>query len=106
MGKRLEVKMEELEAQFKDKIDIVKESVEFCRGDPQATLAETNMAMIEIGELKRKMQILKTVVEKLNLQTKQAKKITEYMHTRIIHSNEVKVEAGNQGNLGKKKHEK
>merc|ERR1712083_189645 len=117
MGKRLEVKMEELEAQFKDKIDIVKESVEFCRGDPQATLAETNMAMIEIGELKRKMQILKTVVEKLNLQTKQAKKIAEYMHerietcehlsenlpTRIINSNEAKVEAGNQGNLGKKK---
>ncbi len=41
--------------------------MEFCRGDPQATLAETNMAAIEIGELKRKMEILKTVVDKLNL---------------------------------------
>lgn len=112
--------MEELEARFKDKIDIAKDSVEFCRGDPQATLAETNMAMIEIGELKRKMQILKTVVEKLNLQTKQAKKIAEYMHERIEtcehlsenlptrigstnNSNEVKVETGNQGHRGKKK---
>ena len=40
------------------------------------------MAIIEIGELKQKMQILKTVVEKLNFQTKQAKKIAEYMHER------------------------
>jgi len=112
--------MEELEARFKDKIDIAKDCVEFCRGDPQATLAETNMAMIEIGELKRKMQILKTVVEKLNLQTKQAKKIAEYMHERIEtcehlsenlptrigstnNSNEVKGETGNQGHAGKKK---
>ena len=70
--------MEVLEAQFKNKIDITKECLEFCRGDPKATIAETNMATIEIGELKRKMQILKTVVDKLNLQTKQAKKISEY----------------------------
>ena len=48
--------MEALEAQFKTKIDITKECLEFCRGDPQATLAETNMAAIEIGELKRKMK--------------------------------------------------
>ena len=48
--------MEALEAQFKNKIDITKECLEFCRGDPQATLAETNMAAIEIGELKRKMK--------------------------------------------------
>jgi len=110
--------MEELEARFKDKIDIAKDSVEFCRGDHQATLAETNMAIIEIGELKRKMQILKTVVEKLNFQTKQAKKIAEYMHERIetcehlsenlptrigSTNNEIKVEAGNQGHPGKKK---
>jgi len=113
--------MEALEAQFKNKIDITKECLEFCRGDPQATLAETNMAAIEIGELKRKMQILKTVVDKLNLQTKQAKKISEYMHERIetcehlsenlptrigstnTNSNQVKIEAGNQGQVGKKK---
>ena len=113
--------MEALEAQFKNKIDITKECLEFCRGDPQATLAETNMAAIEIGELKRKMQILKTVVDKLNLQTKQAKKISEYMHERIetcehlsenlptrigstnMNSNQVKIETGNQGQVGKKK---
>jgi len=113
--------MEALEAQFKNKIDITKECLEFCRGDPQATLAETNMAAIEIGELKRKMQILKTVVDKLNLQTKQAKKISEYMHERIetcehlsenlptrigstnTNSNQVKIETGNQGQVGKKK---
>ena len=110
--------MEALEAQFKNKIDITKECLEFCRGDPQATLAETNMAAIEIGELKRKMQILKTVVDKLNLQTKQAKKISEYMHERIetcehlsenmptrigstnTNSNQVKIETGQ---IGKKK---
>ena len=74
--------MEDLEAKFKDKIEITKECLEFCRGDPQSTLAETNMAAIEIGKLKRKMQILKTVVDKLNLQTIQAKKIAEYMHER------------------------
>ena len=113
--------MEALEAQFKNKIDITKECLEFCRGDPQATLAETNMAAIEIGELKRKMKILKTVVDKLNLQTKQAKKISEYMHERIetcehlsenmptrigstnTNSNQVKIETGNQGQVGKKK---
>jgi len=79
------------------------------------------MAAIEIGELKRKMQILKTVVDKLNLQTKQAKKISEYMHERIetcehlsenlptrigstnTNSNQVKIETGNQGQVGKKK---
>merc|ERR1712020_435384 len=99
---------------YQRRVHGAKDSVEFCRGDHQATLAETNMAMIEIGELKRKMQILKTVVEKLNLQTKQAKKIAEYMHERIEtcehlsenlptrisstnNSNEVKVETGNQG---------
>jgi len=114
--------MEALEAHFKNKIDITKECLEFCRGDPQATLAETNMAAIEIGELKRKMQILKTVVDKLSLQTKQAKKISEYMHERIetcehlsenlptrigstnTNSNQVKIETENQEQVGKKKH--
>ena len=111
--------MEELQTQFKTKIDIAKECLEFCRGDPKQTLVESNMAAIEIGELKRKMEVLKTVVDKLKVQTKQAKKIAEYMHERIEtcehlsenlpsrivvtnNCNEVKVEKGNHGQANKK----
>lgn len=75
--------MEELESKFKTKIEIAKDSLEFCKGNPQATLAECNTAMIEIGELKRKMQILKGVVENLHVQTKKAEKISAFMHERI-----------------------
>ena len=84
--------MEALEEKFQSKVFVTKECIEFCRGDPEATMAETNTALIEVGELKRKMQILRTVVEKLKSQTKQAEEIAKYMHERIetcenIHEN-------------------
>ena len=76
-------KMEELENQFKTKVAVVEDCLAFCKGDPGATLAETNLAIIEIGELRRKMDILKSVVDKLQYQTKQAEKISSYMRSRI-----------------------
>lgn len=75
--------MEDLEFQFRAKIEVAKECIEICHGDPEATMAETTSALIEIGELKRKMQILRTVVDKLKLQTVRAEKITGYMQNRI-----------------------
>lgn len=78
-----EIKMEDLQEKFKTKVEVAKECLEFFAGDHEATLRETNSAMIEVGELKRKMQILKTVVDKLKLQTKQAEKIAGQIHERI-----------------------
>lgn len=75
--------MEELQEKFTTKVEVAKECLEYLAGDPEATLKETNSAMIEVGELKRKMQILKTVVDKLKLQTKQAENIAGHIHERI-----------------------
>ena len=75
--------IENLEDQFKNHVEITKKCLEFAKGEPEATMTETNMAMIELGDLKRKMDILRDVVDKLKIQTDQAEKISEYMKNRI-----------------------
>ena len=72
-----------LEEKFKNHVKITNQCLEFAKGEPEATMTETNLAMIELGDLKQKMTILRTVVEKLKLQTKQAETIAQYMHDRI-----------------------
>jgi len=72
-----------LEEKFKNHVKITNQCLEFAKGEPEATMTETNLAMIELGDLKQKMTILRTVVEKLKLQTKQAETIAQYMHERI-----------------------
>ena len=69
-----------LEEKFKNHVKITNQCLEFAKGEPEATMTETNLAMIELGDLKQKMTILRTVVEKLKLQTKQAETIAQYMH--------------------------
>ena len=72
-----------LEEKFKNHVKITNQCLEFAKGEPEATMTETNLAMIELGDLKQKMTILRSVVEKLKLQTKQAETIAQYMHDRI-----------------------
>ena len=75
--------MEKLEEHFKTKVEITQKCLEFVKGDPEETMSETNSAMIELGELKHKMEVLRNVVDKLRFQTTQAQKIAEYMHESI-----------------------
>ena len=72
-----------LEEQFKNHVKITNQCLEFAKGEPEATMTETNMAMIELGDLKRKMDILRDVVDKLKIQTDQAEKISEYMKKNV-----------------------
>ena len=75
--------MDKLEEHFKTKVEITQKCLEFVKGDPEETMSETNSAMIELGELKHKMEVLRNVVDKLRFQTTQAQKIAEYMHESI-----------------------
>jgi hypothetical protein len=75
--------MESLEAKFRNKVVVAKKCLQFCKGDPEATMAETNEAFIELGQLKRKMEVLKLAVAKLRDQSKEAENISKYINTRV-----------------------
>ena len=49
--------MEKLEEHFKTRVEITQKCLEFVKGDPEETMSETNSAMIELGELKHKMEV-------------------------------------------------
>ena len=68
--------MENFQKRILNKLEITRESLEFFQGDPEATLEENNSNVMEIGQLKKRLIVLKSTIEKLNTQKKQAEEIS------------------------------
>ena len=71
--------MENFEKRILDKIEITRDCMEFFQGDPEATLEENNSNMMEIGQLKKRLIVLKSTIEKLNTQKKQAQEVSYHL---------------------------
>ena len=74
--------MEDLETRVLNKLQVTRDCMELFHGDPAATLEENISNIMETGQLKKRLDVLKSIIEKLKTQKKQAEEISCHMKTK------------------------